>query len=125
MVNGIYTESEIHRRGCEQASPPPRAGGSDSPLELSVEGGLSRDLFARYAGADLPLIVLGVVTSVLGRVASPAPPLVLGVAVDATFNDSVAYTLPFVPAESLRRRGPQTRGYPSVPSPPRSRPRLC
>ncbi|WP_348613685.1 ABC transporter ATP-binding protein [Halobaculum rarum] len=60
-----------------------------------------RDLFARYAGADLPLFVVGVLTSILGRVASLAPPLVLGVAIDATFNDDVAYTLPFVPAEFL------------------------
>ncbi|MWG35339.1 ABC transporter ATP-binding protein [Halomarina oriensis] len=60
-----------------------------------------RDLFVRYARADWPLFVLGVVTSVLGRFVSLAPPLVLGVAIDATFNDDVPYTLPYVPSEWL------------------------
>ena len=82
-------------------SPPPWSGGSDTALEFSVEGDPLRDLFARYAGADLPLFVLGVLTSILGRAASLAPPLVLGVAIDATFNDTVAYTLLFVPGEFL------------------------
>nr|WP_277555766.1 ABC transporter ATP-binding protein [Halobaculum sp. YSMS11] len=64
-----------------------------------------RDLFGRYARDDLALFVVGVVTSVLGRVASLAPPLVLGVAIDATFNDQVPYRLPYVPADLL----PQTQ----------------
>ncbi|MFD1512936.1 ABC transporter ATP-binding protein [Halomarina rubra] len=60
-----------------------------------------RDLFVRYARADWPLFVLGVVTSVLGRFVSLAPPLVLGVAIDATFDDSVPYTIPYVPSAWL------------------------
>ena len=82
-------------------SPSPWSGSSETSLEFSVDGDPLRDLFTRYAGADLPLFVLGVLTSVLGRVASVAPPLVLGVAIDATFNNTVAYTLPFVPAAYL------------------------
>ena len=82
-------------------SPPPWWGGPDDPLTFDVEGDPLRDLFARYARADWPLFAVGVLTSVLGRVASLAPPLVLGVAIDATFNDEVPYTLPLVPAEWL------------------------
>jgi len=82
-------------------SPPPWWGGPDDPLTFDVEGDPIRDLFVRYARTDWPLFALGVVTSVLGRVASLAPPLVLGVAIDATFNDDVPYTLPLVPAEWL------------------------
>jgi ATP-binding cassette subfamily B protein len=82
-------------------SPPPWWGGPDDPLTFEIEGDPMRDLFARYARADWPLFVLGVVTSVLGRFVSLAPPLVLGVAIDATFNDEVPYALPLVPAEWL------------------------
>jgi ATP-binding cassette subfamily B protein len=82
-------------------SPPPWWGGPDDPLTFDVEGDPLRDLFARYARADWPLFAVGVLTSVLGRVASLAPPLVLGVAIDATFNDEVPYALPLVPAEWL------------------------
>ena len=82
-------------------SQPPWWGGPDDPLRFDVEGDPLRDLFVRYARSDLPLFVLGVVTSVLGRLVSLLPPLVLGLAIDATFNDSVPYALPFVPAELL------------------------
>ena len=82
-------------------SPPPWWGGPDDPLTFDVEGDPLRDLFGRYARADLPLFVLGVVTSVLGRLLSLLPPLVLGLAIDATFNDDVPYALPLVPAELL------------------------
>jgi ATP-binding cassette subfamily B protein len=54
-------------------------------------------LFAEYGRADLGLFVLGVVTSVLGRFAGLVPPLVLGVAIDATFGGAAAYRLPLVP----------------------------
>ncbi len=82
-------------------SPPPWWGGPDDPLTFDVEGDPMRDLFVRYARADWPLFVLGVVTSVLGRFVSLAPPLVLGVAIDATFDDSVPYTIPYVPSAWL------------------------
>ncbi|MFC5971166.1 ABC transporter ATP-binding protein [Halomarina salina] len=70
-------------------------------MTFDVEGDPLRDLFGRYARADWPLFVVGVVTSVLGRLVSLAPPLVLGVAIDATFNDDVPYEIPFVPADLL------------------------
>ncbi|MFC6824094.1 ABC transporter ATP-binding protein [Halopelagius fulvigenes] len=55
-------------------------------------------LFRTYGRADLPWFVVGLVASVLGRLVGLLPPLVLGVAIDATFNDNAPYRLPFVPA---------------------------
>ncbi len=82
-----------------RVAPGPRSravsGDDFSPLAAPV-----RDLFARYALPELPLFVLGVVTSIVGRAVSLVPPLVLGVAIDALFTPSrdVAYRLPLVPA---------------------------
>jgi len=58
-------------------------------------------LVRRYAGTELPLFALGVVAGVLGRGASLVPPVVLGVAIDALFDDSAPYSLPVVPATWL------------------------
>jgi ATP-binding cassette subfamily B protein len=55
-------------------------------------------LVRRYAGGELSLFVVGVVAGVAGRGASLVPPVVLGVAIDALFNDTTAYALPGVPA---------------------------
>ena len=68
-------------------------------------------LFSTYGRRDLHLFTLGVVTSILSRFAGLVPPLVLGVAIDATFasgtaggstaGTGAAYRLPLVPTAWL------------------------
>jgi ATP-binding cassette subfamily B protein len=55
-------------------------------------------LFRTYGRADLHWFVLGLAASILGRLVGLLPPVVLGVAIDATFNENTAYSLPLVPA---------------------------
>ena len=61
-----------------------------------VDRPLSR-LFREYGTEELHWLVLGMAANVVARVASLVPPVVLGVAVDAVFAGSGAYTLPIVP----------------------------
>lgn len=42
-------------------------------------------------------LYLGLFVSLFERLASLAPPFILGVAIDAVFNESTAYTMPFLP----------------------------
>jgi ATP-binding cassette subfamily B protein len=58
-------------------------------------------LFSTYGRRDIHLFTLGVVTSILSRFAGLVPPLVLGVAIDATFGNGAAYRLPLVPTAWL------------------------
>jgi ATP-binding cassette subfamily B protein len=58
-------------------------------------------LFRQYGRPEWHLLAVAVVTSLFGRTVALVPPLVLGVAIDAVFVGSAAYTLPLVPAEYL------------------------
>ena len=54
-------------------------------------------LFLRYGKGNRKWFAVGLVTSTLARFLSLVPPIVLGAAIDALFEDNAAYTLPFVP----------------------------
>ncbi len=54
-------------------------------------------LFTEYGGDHYHWFVIGLVTSLLSRLLSLVPPLVLGVAIDAVFRGTDAYDLYFVP----------------------------
>ena len=56
-----------------------------------------RRLFAEYGRENVFAFVVGFVSSVAARVLDLIPPLLLGVAIDAIFNDSMAYSLWMVP----------------------------
>jgi len=56
-----------------------------------------RRLFAEYGRENVFAFVVGFVSSVAARVLDLIPPLLLGVAIDAIFNDSMAYSLWIVP----------------------------
>ncbi|WP_435335161.1 ABC transporter ATP-binding protein [Haloarchaeobius sp. TZWWS8] len=55
-------------------------------------------LFSTYGRDDIHLFVLGLLTSIVARFVGLVPPLVLGVAIDAVFNQNAPYRLPLVPA---------------------------
>ncbi len=55
-------------------------------------------LFFTYGRPHLPLFVLGLLASLVGRTVGLVPPLVLGVTIDALLNGSAPYRLPLVPA---------------------------
>jgi ATP-binding cassette subfamily B protein len=73
-------------------------GDTDDPLDeyRDTTGDPMVRLFARYGRGDLPLFVLGLVASAVGRLVGLLPPVVLGVALDSTFGDR-PYRLPLVP----------------------------
>ncbi|NUE02890.1 ABC transporter ATP-binding protein [Halorubraceae archaeon YAN] len=54
-------------------------------------------LFQEYGLKEIEWFTVGMVANVIARVASLLPPLVLGVAIDAIFNETSPFTLPFVP----------------------------
>ena len=54
-------------------------------------------LFATYGRPHLPLFVLGLLASLVGRTVGLLPPLVLGVTIDALLTGSAPYRLPLVP----------------------------
>ena len=54
-------------------------------------------LFQAYGTDEIHWFALGMAANVIARLASLAPPLVLGVAIDAVFVDQQPYTLPIVP----------------------------
>ncbi|GAA0665668.1 ABC transporter ATP-binding protein [Natronoarchaeum mannanilyticum] len=54
-------------------------------------------LFREYGVPRWRWMVLGVVANVIAQVASLAPPVVLGAAIDSLFSGNRAYTLPLVP----------------------------
>ncbi len=61
-------------------------------------------VFTEYGRDDVGLFVLGLVASLFGQLVGLVPPLVLGVAIDATFRSNGAttpYRLPLVPDASL------------------------
>ncbi|MFC6939881.1 ABC transporter ATP-binding protein [Salinirubellus sp. GCM10025818] len=58
-------------------------------------------LFSAYGRPHLPLFVLGLLASLVGRTVGLVPPLVLGVTIDALLIGSAPYRLPLVPAEWL------------------------
>jgi ATP-binding cassette subfamily B protein len=58
-------------------------------------------LFSTYGRPHLPLFVLGLLASLVGRTVGLVPPLVLGVTIDALLTGSAPYRLPLVPAELL------------------------
>ena len=58
-------------------------------------------LFATYGRPHLPLFVLGLLASLVGRTVGLVPPLVLGVTIDALLTGSAPYRLPLVPAGLL------------------------
>jgi ATP-binding cassette subfamily B protein len=55
-------------------------------------------LFVTYGRPHLPLFVLGLLASLVGRTVGLVPPLVLGVTIDALLTGSAPYRLPLVPA---------------------------
>ena len=55
-------------------------------------------IFRRFGRPRWPVFVTGLVFNVVQRSASLVPPFVLGIAIDATFNQSEPYSLPLVPA---------------------------
>jgi ATP-binding cassette subfamily B protein len=58
-------------------------------------------LFSTYGRPHLPLFVLGLLASLVGRTVGLVPPLVLGVTIDALLTGSAPYRLPLVPAAWL------------------------
>jgi ATP-binding cassette subfamily B protein len=54
-------------------------------------------LFREYGVPRWRLMVLGLLANVVAQVASLAPPVVLGTAIDALFNGNAAYSLPLLP----------------------------
>ncbi|WP_459193828.1 ABC transporter ATP-binding protein [Halosimplex sp. J119] len=56
-----------------------------------------RRLFAEYGRDNLPQFVVGLISSVFARVLDLLPPLLLTLAIDATFRDTTAYSIPLVP----------------------------
>ncbi|MFC4988002.1 ABC transporter ATP-binding protein [Saliphagus infecundisoli] len=54
-------------------------------------------LFTEYGRDDLHWFVVGVLASTMARFLGLVPPIILGAAIDAIFNDSAAYTLPVIP----------------------------
>ena len=54
-------------------------------------------LFRAYGTDEIHWFALGMAANVIARLASLAPPLILGVAIDAVFVDERPYTLPIVP----------------------------
>ena len=58
-------------------------------------------LFVTYGRPHLPLFVLGLLASLVGRTVGLVPPLVLGVTIDALLTGSAPYRLPLVPAGLL------------------------
>jgi ATP-binding cassette subfamily B protein len=55
-------------------------------------------LFRDYGWDQVHWFALGVFTSTVARFLSLVPPVLLGVAIDSLFNDSTAYSIPFVPS---------------------------
>ena len=54
-------------------------------------------LFEEYGDGHLRWFVVGVVTSTLARFLAIVPPVILGLAIDAVFNNSKPYALPLLP----------------------------
>ncbi|KDE59605.1 multidrug ABC transporter ATPase [Halostagnicola sp. A56] len=66
----------------------------------AVEWPLVR-LFARFGAGRRGWFVFGLFAGLFERVASLIPPFVLGVAIDAVFNQTTAYELPLVPTAMI------------------------
>lgn len=75
----------------------------DDPFEAQRENATSpmRRLFAEYGRRNPIAFVSGVAASIVARVLDLLPPLLLGIAVDAIFNDQKAFSLLFVPQSWL------------------------
>jgi ATP-binding cassette subfamily B protein len=99
-VSDLDSRHRIGARRRHRLSGRPRTDGGVSTVADGLDpaaGDPVVRLVRRYAGTELPLFVVGVVTGVAGRGASLVPPVVLGVAIDALFGGNVAYALPGVP----------------------------
>ena len=63
-------------------------------------------LFVEFGRGSRRWFVVGVLSSTLARFLSLVPPVLLGVAIDSLFENTTAFTLPFVPTAWL----PETTG---------------
>lgn len=75
----------------------------DDPFEEQREGvdDSMRRLFRRYGSENTFEYAVAVVASVLARLLDLVPPLMLGIAIDAIFNDARAFSLGPIPASWL------------------------
>jgi ATP-binding cassette subfamily B protein len=58
-------------------------------------------LFMRFGEGNRRWFVVGVLASIGSRFLSLVPPVILGVAIDSIFNDTTAFSLPYVPSAWL------------------------